>query len=486
MKQYFFLLVILFISLTSALDTSQFDFTYSTSTNYSLVNVNDSLYWQGHTGTDGSWLTGIDTSAKNPFDQWLNTTSGVQFRNITETITTNNYGLKINRSFTIAPTDAGVPIVNITNIMPAGSVGLNTFDGLLLETYYSGAVQVGYNNLHSKLNMSSQITGGNNVLGETVLGQGLAGNGIIGLIHADRQTATSSGNTAGIEGINVGNRSTDLYGAYTKAQNLWTGKAFGYYGYGQTNTGNSTGIFGFAQSSTGFATALAGQTFSQNANSFGSNIVGHNHFSGGVTYFYSSQALQQARNTTNFRFNDTGSVWIQRYLEVNNYSWFNDSVSIAKNLNVTGNFTGNQIYGGAWYNNYTATIIDFASDGVYYPLFMTNATNLNGFVTEGIGFGLFSNLTAKVGGVYQINYMATGSGQNNHIYRTSIFVNNVNKPECEHTHKMTAGGDIITQTGICIISLSINDDVSVKIADIGGTGDGNYYSSNLNIVRIGN
>jgi len=33
--------------------------TTTSSTNYSLVNVNDSLYWQGHTGTDGSWLTGI-------------------------------------------------------------------------------------------------------------------------------------------------------------------------------------------------------------------------------------------------------------------------------------------------------------------------------------------------------------------------------------------------------------------------------------------
>jgi hypothetical protein len=28
-------------------------------TNFSLINVNNSLYWQGHTGTDGSWLTGI-------------------------------------------------------------------------------------------------------------------------------------------------------------------------------------------------------------------------------------------------------------------------------------------------------------------------------------------------------------------------------------------------------------------------------------------
>jgi hypothetical protein len=30
--------------------------------NYSTAYVNDSLYWQGHTGTDGSWLTGVSPS----------------------------------------------------------------------------------------------------------------------------------------------------------------------------------------------------------------------------------------------------------------------------------------------------------------------------------------------------------------------------------------------------------------------------------------
>lgn len=40
--------------------------TLTTTINYSLQNVNNSLYWQGHTGTDGSWLTGIfDTTKVN-------------------------------------------------------------------------------------------------------------------------------------------------------------------------------------------------------------------------------------------------------------------------------------------------------------------------------------------------------------------------------------------------------------------------------------
>lgn len=52
---------------------NKIDFTYSTPANYSLVNVNNSIFWQGHTGTDGSWLTGIGGT-----DTWaLNLTSGI-------------------------------------------------------------------------------------------------------------------------------------------------------------------------------------------------------------------------------------------------------------------------------------------------------------------------------------------------------------------------------------------------------------------------
>jgi hypothetical protein len=47
----------------------------TTSTNYSEVNVNDSIFWQGHTGTDGSWLTGIayNFNQSLPFNDWLST-----------------------------------------------------------------------------------------------------------------------------------------------------------------------------------------------------------------------------------------------------------------------------------------------------------------------------------------------------------------------------------------------------------------------------
>ena len=116
---------------------------------------------------------------------------------------------------------------------------------------------------------------------------------------------------------------------------------------------------------------------------------------------------------------------------------------------------------------------------------MVNATNLNGFNFTG-GFKTNSSLTAGVAGTYQATYMASGSGQNNHVYFTSVFINEVNQDQCENHKKMAAGGDVVTQSGNCIIKLNYNDKVSVRTADIGATGDGEYFSGNINLVRISN
>jgi hypothetical protein len=138
-----------------------------------------------------------------------------------------------------------------------------------------------------------------------------------------------------------------------------------------------------------------------------------------------------------------------------------------------------------YYHNHTATELNFASDGVYYQLFIPSAVNLNGFTHEN-SMTTGANLTAEYSGIYQVTYMSSGDGQNNHEYFTSVFINEVNQDNCENHHKMASGGDIITQSGNCFIELDVGDKVSLRTADVGNTGTGNYYSSNINLVRIGN
>jgi len=173
---------------------------------------------------------------------------------------------------------------------------------------------------------------------------------------------------------------------------------------------------------------------------------------------------------------NTGSF---KWMEDEDYFKSSDEWIFEDNVNVNGNIIGNQIYGEMWYHNHTATNINFAVDGTYYLLFFRNST-LNGFTFDGL-----NNLTALIAGKYKSCFMASGDGQNNHEYYTSVFVNEINQDQCEAHKKMSAGGDIVTQNGCCFIDLTINDKISLRSADIGSTGTGNYYSSNINLVRIG-
>ena len=160
-----------------------------------------------------------------------------------------------------------------------------------------------------------------------------------------------------------------------------------------------------------------------------------------------------------------------------------NSLLNAKHINSTGNFTGNQIYGEMWYHNHTGTTTAFA-DSVWQPMFFTNATELNGFSYVG-GFSLSSNLTSQVAGLYKASYRLSGSGQNNHIYISTILINGTEQEKCEDHKQIATGGDIIPMGNSCFIRLDVGYDVTVAVQDFGGSGNGDYYSGNLNLVRIG-
>ena len=163
------------------------------------------------------------------------------------------------------------------------------------------------------------------------------------------------------------------------------------------------------------------------------------------------------------------------------------NLNVTQDLNVEGNFTGNQIYGGMNYHNYSGVVLPFDTASYYYSLFFTHTESLNGFSGNNIALGLNSSLTAQVSGMYQLIYFAVGSGQNNHEYHLVPFINDTYELEiCEGMKKMSAGGDVNPMNGNCFVRLQAGNNVSLKIADYTGTGDGVYYGGNLNLVRVGN
>lgn len=145
--------------------------------------------------------------------------------------------------------------------------------------------------------------------------------------------------------------------------------------------------------------------------------------------------------------------------------------------------TNNSFYGEMWYHNNTGTTLTFAVAETWYPLFFNNATELNGFYFQG-GWMQPSNLTAQHSGVYKACYMASGSGINNHLYNTNILVNNISQDKCMSHKQMSAGGDLITMSGCCLLNLNESDVIELATMDLKDSGDGKYYSANLNLISI--
>ena len=91
------------------------------------------------------------------------------------------------------------------------------------------------------------------------------------------------------------------------------------------------------------------------------------------------------------------------------------NADISGNANVSGNLTGNLFHGEMWYHNHTATPLNFAVDGRYYNLTFDSSL-VNGFTFNDAG----DYLESVYAGTYSASYMASGSGQNNHVYYLSL------------------------------------------------------------------
>ena len=157
---------------------------------------------------------------------------------------------------------------------------------------------------------------------------------------------------------------------------------------------------------------------------------------------------------------------------------------VSRDVYIFGNMTTNQFYGEMWYHNHTGTTLSFAVASTWYPMFFTEADNLNGFSYVG-GFNSSSNLTTLVAGKYKASYRLSGLGQNNHIYMSTILINGIEQDRCGDHKKMAAGGDIVPIGSSCFIDLIVDDTIQVAVQDFGDTGNGDYYSGELNLVRIG-
>ena len=251
-------------------------------------------------------------------------------------ITANERAIYATRTYAVGNGDT-VNLVDFTNTISAGSINIATQNNLNVETTYLGTiVQWNYANIRGTLDLTGGTGWGTgasasyNILGHTLADAGENCAGVTALLSIGGETAVLQGADAAIQAATKANEASAIYGAYTRADNEGTGIAYGYQGYGySTEAGTSdnvraVGVWGFAGTAVNRNCYAGVYAYALNINPKGYGLWsrGNNWLEYGISYFRATTGLTTAYATTHIATNDYGSVYIEKYLEVDDTAFF--------------------------------------------------------------------------------------------------------------------------------------------------------------------
>jgi len=150
------------------------------------------------------------------------------------------------------------------------------------------------------------------------------------------------------------------------------------------------------------------------------------------------------------------------------------------NLNIAGNFTGNQFYGEMFIAD-NANPISIGVVGAFTRVEDYVAGETNGFTFDGVG----DHLEDEVNGLYKADYSISFIDANNRQYLSSLAINDLNQSKCQSGRKIAASNDRGNMGSSCLLRLVGGDKVTVIIANLDSTDNPTIEDSNLNLVRIG-
>lgn len=149
------------------------------------------------------------------------------------------------------------------------------------------------------------------------------------------------------------------------------------------------------------------------------------------------------------------------------------------NLNVTGNITGNNLF-GTMYQSDVPTTVNVLASNIYYNITNMNSTYNNGFTFNSSS----SELTAQRTGLYKFMFSATyedGSGQTD--FHLSPLINGVplNSGTCPAHGKTQGSNTESSPTGVCTERVNAGDIITLGIANEDNTNNPTIYSAHLDI-----
>lgn len=179
-----------------------------------------------------------------------------------------------------------------------------------------------------------------------------------------------------------------------------------------------------------------------------------------------------------------GSTDLTNVALTNETNNFTEDQLITGDLNVTGNITGNMIFGSMFMHNFDGLVLDIPSINTYVNFTRLGAGEMNGFT-----FQSNNSLVAEMPGMYKISLYSSlalvSGGKTDFVMSIHINGTEYQSILAHRTHSST--GDVGTYSGSGYVPLNIGDVVTLEIQDIDNPNqDVRYYYVSVTIERLGN
>lgn len=191
-------------------------------------------------------------------------------------------------------------------------------------------------------------------------------------------------------------------------------------------------------------------------------------------------------NYVNFFF--TGWTW---KVDDNNSTSFRSvhakaDLSPEGNFNITGNFTGNQLYGEMFFFDFNGEFIPI-TNATQAPLSLFNITGFDGGSNNGFIFdNVTDSLIALRDGLYRAHFTLSYQNSPNSRHGFALLVNGVVQPNVVSATIVTNNNDIATPSADGLVRLQTGDRVQLGVGDRFSPPNGiTVISSNVNLIRIG-
>lgn len=218
----------------------------------------------------------------------------------------------------------------------------------------------------------------------------------------------------------------------------------------------------------------------QFANNFGSfRFQNRNEGNSTITIGFYDEVLRVPDGSVIDLLNQTRVIVMHNSLQSNPFiTQFNFD------LNVTGNFTGNQIYGEMFFFD-----LDNPTTIVIPGLGLANATNITNMgpgLMNGFSFMNNNSLIAQVPGIYKAEWNLVYEDSTNSKHGFSITINGVFQNNTGSAGIITNANDVSNPGGSGLIRLEEGDVINLVAGDrFAPISDVDILSANLNLLRVG-